>query len=204
MDPLYPEDTLVRILMCPQGFRSIRNYYSNIWDLMAGKGLNLNKPKYLSDQLWNKVLLNSLYGDVPFPKTQDWIDNNSIANPKLVKNQGNDSLTKLFGWATHIKPAEIAYQQNTTSDKHRLSIKVVEFTGLPYDANYWMEAGRRRYDTVLVRYIEWFVRCQRVMRLLMREQLEWVNDPIMHNSNAISESITDYDGNKKFEITDFE
>lgn len=118
MDPLYPEDTMVRILMCPQGFRSISNYYGNIWDLMAGKGLNLNKPKYLSDQLWNKVLLNTLYGDVPGPKAGTLGTPGTAPSDMLVRNQGNDSLTKLMGWQSRIQPTAITYQINK-SDKHR-------------------------------------------------------------------------------------
>ena len=68
----------------------------------------------------------------------------------------------------------------------------------------WHNCGYVRYQTIIVRYIEWFVHLQRVMRLLMRDQLTWVNDPIVHKSNALSNEITEYDSNNKFEMSDFE
>jgi len=65
----HPEDQLVRYLMYPLGFRRLREYVNHVYKIMAGAtNLSLNRPKYLSDQLWNKVLLNNLfnnkYGDV--------------------------------------------------------------------------------------------------------------------------------------------
>jgi hypothetical protein len=59
-----PEDQLVRYLMYPLGFRRLREYVNHVYKIMAGvTSLSLNRPKYLSDQLWNKVLLNNLYNN---------------------------------------------------------------------------------------------------------------------------------------------
>ena len=68
----------------------------------------------------------------------------------------------------------------------------------------WNKEGYTRYQTKIVRYIEWFIHLQRVMRLLMRDQLQWVNDPIVHQSNALAEEITEFKGNNTFEVKDFE
>jgi len=46
----------------PIGFRRLHEYVNDVYKIMAGNtSLSLNRPKYLSDQLWNKVLLNNLY-----------------------------------------------------------------------------------------------------------------------------------------------
>ena len=42
------------------------------------------------------------------------------------------------------------------------------------------------------------------MRHLMRKELTWVNDPIVHRSNALHEQVTDYDGNRGYENEDYE
>ncbi len=58
----YPEDAMVRHLIYPHGFRRLREYVNYTYKIMAGDtSLGLNRPKFLSDQLWNKVLMNSLY-----------------------------------------------------------------------------------------------------------------------------------------------
>lgn len=59
---MVPEDTIIRIMMYPSGKRYLYDYRNNVSRIMAGStGWPLNRPKYLSDQLWNKVLLNVIY-----------------------------------------------------------------------------------------------------------------------------------------------
>jgi hypothetical protein len=62
MSTIHPEDQLVRYMIHPIGFRRLHEYVNDVYKIMAGNtSLSLNRPKYLSDQLWNKVLLNNLY-----------------------------------------------------------------------------------------------------------------------------------------------
>ena len=219
---IYPEDTLVRILIQPQGKRYLKEYVNNIWKLMAGNdSISLNKPKYLSDQLWNKVLLNSLY-------------KNTIIQPPNIANQGmqfidmgvsgsNLARTMQLGHTRKANPQynepidgaangvllnhgfeEITYVSNVgNTNKHSLTIVDVPLPNIATKRD-WHNNGYARYQTILVRYIEWFVHLQRVMRLLMRDQLTWVNDPIVHKSNALSNEVTEYESNNKFKMSDFE
>jgi hypothetical protein len=202
----YPADELVKILMFPQGKRSRKEYVRSVWSLMAGRdGLTLNKPKYLSDQLWNKVLLNSMYNDgTTSPINAIFVNNtNHAAMHKNVlidvdnRNFTNADLLNTVNKITYLVPRKPA-----SGNRHELRVKpVILPAGVPAQ---WTQTGYQRYNTILVRYIEWFVHLQRVMRLLMRNQLEWVNDPIVHKSNAISEQVTEYDSNKSFDIDDFQ
>ena len=100
--------------------------------------------------------------------------------------------------------SELTYQVANQSGghKHELNVKKVNIDSK--EAAKWTQMGYSRYNTVIVRYIEWFVHLQRVMRLLMRDQLSWVNDPIVHKSNAINQATTEFYSNDKFEISDFE
>ena len=225
---IYPEDALVRILIKPQGKRYIRDYVNNIWKLMAGNdSLTLNRPKYLSDQLWNKVLLNSLYGDASEAKKSTTIglvpnDRLSVGHlgsqlartmhmgekQGLKINNGKESIdtpTDPVTYSLDFGNAKMTYEDSSNkskpkSNKHSINVE----TAGSLDAKICNGIGYERYQTIIVRYIEWFVHLQRVMRLLMRDQLTWVNDPIVHQSNALNDQITEYASNNKFDISDFE
>jgi hypothetical protein len=210
----YPEDALVRILLEPRGKRYVTDYVNNIWRLMAGnESLTLNRPKYLSDQLWNKVLLNSMF-NTP----------NTHSKPRhFVDNVSNDQRTMLYGHLydnnNRVEPLDLlgttsgnmnyGYNEITILDsvanrtnKHETNVRAI--ISDRNNARAWQAEGYNRYHTTIVRYVEWFVHLQRVMRLLMRDQLSWVNDPIVHKSNVINEQVTEYDSNRKFELSDFE
>ena len=202
---LMVEDTLARILIHPLGERTKREYINNVWTLMAGGGVSLNTPKYLSDQLWNKVLLNSLaghssakYDDINFQETNREYDAQHKQRGDLIIN---DSIADSNLRASLIDGVTYRKERGNTPNRH--DINDVEYIQVRGESN-WSNIGYNRYNTVIVRYIEWFVHVQRVMRLLMRSQLEWVNDPIVHKSNAISTDITEYDSNRRFDIKDFE
>jgi hypothetical protein len=215
----YPEDSLVRILIQPQGKRYITDYVNNIWKLMAGNdALSLNRPKYLSDQLWNKVLLHNLYTTDnaslrAAPPNIQYQNNGSnrartmhmnspfqaVQQPEIIDNIATPVTSLNFGSQNISYVSKINTNKRT---KHDLNLETVTLT--PVQVLDWHQMGYFRYQTIIVRYIEWFVQLQRVMRLLMRDQLTWVNDPIVHKSNAISNEITEYESNNKFQLSDFE
>ena len=121
--------------------------------------------------------------------------------PLLGKNHEEGELLN-FGY-NNISFLDKVKQRNTKYDKEitqifRIAESEDNLTGL------WQTIGYQRYHTTIVRYTEWFVHLQRVMRLLMRDQLNWVNDPIVHRSNVINEQVTEYSSNAKFELSDFE
>jgi hypothetical protein len=67
----------------------------------------------------------------------------------------------------------------------------------------YAETGKERYDTYLIRNIEWCVHLQRCMRLLMKEYLEWVDDPVVTKSYTLAKSITEYKNDIVFDPYDF-
>lgn len=237
----YPEDALVRFLLQPRGPRFISDYVDNVFKLAGGSdSLSLNRPKYLSDQLWNKVLLNSLYSDITYARginnnptssnyntrpfnasrtlqsnemTNFLLDNEPLVNnaPKnMFMNFGFDKLTYLNKTSPGLN----------TTDSHKLLVTPVAniAPNIAYNRDIplaaaapnhrhletWHTVGYHRYQTTLIRYIEFFVHIQRVMRHLMRKELSWVDDPIVHRSNALHEQVTDYSGNRGYENEDFE
>ena len=68
----------------------------------------------------------------------------------------------------------------------------------------WIITGYHRYNTYIVRYIEWFAHLQRAIRLMMRQNLTNVSDAIVHKQNALDERVTEYEGNNKFDMSAFD
>ena len=99
----YTEDALVRYMIYPLGHRRLYDYVKFVYPIMAGDtGLTLNRPKFLSDQLWNKVLLNSLYNADRYKiqaqkmlpqQSRREVSINSIADTSLQELFTNKSLT---------------------------------------------------------------------------------------------------------------
>jgi hypothetical protein len=219
---LYPEDQLVRHLMYPLGFRRLTEYANHVYKIMAGDtSLSLNRPKYLSDQLWNKVLLNNLYDNLLFGNKSGLVESRRIANllspddstdNRQVNINGapiaNDSVEPLIGGILTaglktlggLNPLvdNLSYIGQDGKEKNVYSGNnaVTHRLGLE---------GYLRYNTRLVRWIEWPAQIQRVVRILMRQQLEWIQDPIVYEHNALAEGVTEYGSdNRGYMLADFE
>jgi hypothetical protein len=198
IDANYPDDTLVRHLMSPLGLRRINEYVRNTYRIMSGTAVNeLSRPKYLSDQLWNKVLLNSIYnapGDLTAPARYTAI----IVNNVPVAISANDAA----------EPYMVGYINRVNGVSSTLSyVNNQRNVTIVIDAPFAVTSGQEgfiRYQSKLVRWTEWFVQLQRVVRLLMRSQLEWVKDPVVQGSDAISEEVTEYKKTGIFSMGDYE
>jgi hypothetical protein len=227
----HPEDTLVRYLIHPLGYRRIREYVNHTYRLMAGNtSLSLNKPKFLSDQLWNKVLMNTLYMDnydqfVNEPESRDLNESRRVSAvlPNIINNNANNTsrirnvrivaaVQNILSDADEPIASAINIDKNNGNIINRLSFinisGVVTTTLLPPNNVPNLQRlsyeGYLRYNSRIVRWTEWFAQLQRVLRLLMRNQLEWVKDPVVQGNNAISEDVTEYKNNNVFSIGDYE
>ena len=111
---------------------------------------------------------------------------NHLWSNNISTNELLDNPRSPYG-AMHFGPHSITYMGDGVNNKHTTDIiKAVDVDTNEGIVNKWHLIGYNRYHTVTVRYIEWFIHIQRVMRLLMRDQLNWVNDPIVHKSNALN------------------
>ena len=139
------------------------------------------------------------------------IDNNRLYRTILqeFEDLGFDTQPLTVGNVRFLTSATFNTHTYIIKDKgappHQMGFKVKQaYTVSEVKTVAWNKEGYTRYQTKIVRYIEWFIHLQRVMRLLMRDQLQWVNDPIVHQSNALAEEITEFKGNNTFEVKDFE
>jgi hypothetical protein len=231
-----PEDQLVRHLIYPLGFRRIREYMNDVYHIMAGNtSLSLSRPKFLSDQLWNKVLLNTLYNGALFgdprllesrrsaaiksdvPDRQVFVQINYV-NPgggnTEVKDDSQEPLIhgltapdlKTFGAHLPLIPS-LSYfnSRDGVENKDRIETTIAPGDGRNAILHRLGIEGYLRYNTRLVRWIEWSVQAQRMVRILMRQQLEWIQDPVVREHNAIAEETTEYGvDNRGYRLQEFE
>ena len=224
----YTEDALVRHLIYPNGFRRFREYANHVRLIMAGNtGLTLNKPKFLSDQLWNKVLLNILYAstgintELPVSSKSRSLQSNAFAAARIMNGTGDlnaDSkepvLVNFLDYKCNFPYSTAAtdgtYQYMTYVDdsgnvkKSRARAADLTPGNITDEQKYIEYTGYMRYNTKLIRWVEWTVNCQRIVRLLLRDTLSRVEDAVVNNLDAVDENVTEYrSDNGVFNINDF-
>lgn len=203
----YTEDQLVNVLTNPYGHRADIDYVNTIFKLMIGAdGISSGRPKYLSDQLWNKVLLNSAQpfngNSTDFEKKNTRSIFNTDNNDQTMPNYANANTTGVVASGVSFNPMKkLTYMSDNNNRKKYGGVE--QAVSNEVASNEVAKIGRDRYDTYLIRNIEWFVHLQRSMRLLMKEYLEWVDDPIVTKSNAVANAITDYKNDNVFDPDDF-
>jgi hypothetical protein len=173
-------DFLARRLIGPHNVVERASYDLHVSKLMAGyAGLELGTPKYLSDQLWNKVLLNTVYAG---RNASDAARGFSQGDRQQLHNT-----------------LSIRYPDPADPDTPKILVAANDL-----NVALLKDEGYNRYNTHLVRNMDWFVQLQRVMRFIMRKQLSWVSSPIVHSSDTLTPEVTEYSDNKSFTIDEFE
>lgn len=208
-------EMLTKMLIYPTGVRGQLEYYNHIPRLISGDTrIDLGIPKYISDQLWNKVLLNTTH----YLSPQD-INNtshndeagaraeNAIRRARMNDdaNRVNFSADGTFDAATvlrYIRPSDDTDVFNISypDAKNRKRVKPKGFHlgdraagELQIDIlKQMLEKGRERYDTALIRNLEWFANLQRVMRLIIRDHMRWVATPVVSGLAVANRNITEY------------
>ena len=232
-DMYHVEDTFTKNIIFPLGFRRLREYVNNISHYMRGNmSHGLGRPKYLSDQLWNKVLINNTFNDyfeIGIPNISQNRELNAsvrssildvVASRNMRQRQRLVSLNGLL-YSNTDNAEPLLYGININRDSTGMInqdiSRTIGYMNSNGDRNLVFAApgasntiqkicyeGYLRYNSRLVRWLEWMVNLQRIMRLLMRNQLEWVGDVIVESNDAISEEVTEYKNNSMFNISDFE
>jgi hypothetical protein len=184
-----PEGVLKKILKNPLETRLLSDY-NNIYRIMTGATSMLGRPKYLSDQLWNKVLLNTLYTGANVDQELKHI------MVGLVVPVVDEPFTRGITLVRQPVSSNPLHYVNSDGAIVRADVAITTaIATVPYE-------GYLRYNSKLVGFIEWFAHLQRILRMLMRKQLEWVSDPVVHDNDAIAEEVTEFKSGELV-ITDF-
>ena len=173
---------------CYKGVASGRSseYFTHVRGLFNGDDdLQLGRPKYLSDQLWHKVLLSN---------TVDTTNNLYGSNGALLRRIGAP--------ATSGHNSAIGLQSRVSS-KASSTRAITGPVSNADDSVYMAELGKMRFDTKLVRNLVWFVQLQRVLRVVLISHLSWINTPVVRGLKLIDPKITEYDNDDTYEDDEF-
>jgi hypothetical protein len=193
-----PENYLVRNLIFPLGPRHVNNYVSETYRIMSGNtSMALNRPKYLSDQLWNKVLMNIVYR-----ADRERIGRRQIESMNTPIARGGPAVYELNAPDLQLAMA-FTYAPTTPNPNNTITVVAGPRGVLPQHTSHMSTEGYWRYNSKLVRWIEWFTQLQRVSRLLMRSQLDWVTDPVVQGITATATEVTEYKKDKVFDLDDY-
>ena len=172
-------EMMVKLLTHPYADVSEHEYNVHVGSLFNGNDdLKLGRPRYLSDQLWNKVLLNS---------------------PASVADHPNQFQLGPAGMLSNDPQEEkrLKYFNKETKSWEDVGNLDDAITG------YLKKLGRMRFDTKLVRNLTWFVQIQRVIRSLLVEHLDFISAPVLSGVKIANNSITEYGSKDQYTPDDF-
>lgn len=167
---------LIEQLIHPYGGKDNKRFRNWMHMLVSGDtNLDLGIPKYISDELWNKVLLQSMsYGF----NDETGIHAQSAMKRGLIEGRPSK--------ATADKYRKYSYQPiSKKGDRIPVPLEETQRHSIA-------RMGRDRYDSALIRNLEWFANLQRVVRLIMRGHLSHLMTAVVKGSDVISRHITEY------------
>ncbi len=155
--------------------------------MVGGTGRNgFDRPKYLSDQLWNKVLIQELNPilqknpDISGPLVNWFVSDKGFSEMKDIKNIDTS--------LTYYKNVDelAAVQFKTYSEKAKRT-----------------NIGIKRFDTLLVRNITWITNLQRIIRWYLKHILQPPPAPLAYNVQVARKSNTEYNNNQIYNPRDY-
>ena len=157
--------------------------------------MKLGRPKFNSDQLWGKVLLQDLY---PYTNNNELDEAGPPAEyNKFYADSHSDKGTKSY-INTKLTYQTMDYGKETSK---RRKVEHIALTG--DESSKISTIGFHRYNTHIVRNMEWFVNLQRYMRYTMRESLNWMDTPVVSGHNVLNSRVTEYEENGAYDSHEF-
>lgn len=165
------KDLFVALLIDP--YMNLHNYETNMTALMDGLvDMDLERPKYLSDQVWSKALFREQFtakGEVKVP-------------PAAVQVAAADDATEL---AYFDEPSDNGTRsRNAYVTPKRADVSLVKDLLAP--------TGTLRMNTILVRNLMFLVNLYRVIRLKLRKDLMYDRNIILKSNPVAREESTEF------------
>ena len=165
------------------------NIYNPLFNIFTGDGsLGMGRPKFLSDQLFNKCLLNNIYPDV----TGDNEPKSKGYNSKYDKTKSGDTIL------SYLKDYNYGDILSKDATKHTHTPLVVhkiangDFTMAPFQ-KFLALTGFTRFNTNVVRNLFFISNVLRIIRLQINREFTQNRNILKSSHFAISPSVTEYD-----------
>ena len=177
-------DILAGLLKHPYMVMSDGHYYGKLNEVMHGKSsVDLyGYPKFISDQLLNKVLLGEL----------------NTGNHRRRQDAGRLGVNMNgYNNAWHSQNNDFQTNMHYLTDDQRGQTKrpniVMNSDGGGHSAKgYLSELGRLRFDTKFVRNLFFLANVQRIMTHKIENELSKIHTPVASNAAVTNRRITDY------------
>ena len=200
-------DMMAVLLKDPYARICRRGYYKHVANIARGNSsIDLyGYPRFISDQLWNKVLLNDLVGSAGTPLAVDFrsatrrADNNRFSSANIDTYQ--------TAWSS-ILPAnrfnsQLHFMRQDNGDTALDSVVVDTADGIgPFPGasmkGYLAELGRLRFDTKLARNMFFIANVQRIMTHKIDTELSKIHFPVVSNAAVSNRKITEYTDRETF------
>ena len=184
-------------------------YYKHVGNIAKGNSsIDLyGYPRFISDQLWNKVLLNDLVGSAGTVLTFGQLRS---ANRRGDLNRFSDlGITDYqAAWSGVPLGADSANRQLhfMRQDNGDTTVENVDVSTADGPVNfpaasmkgYLAELGRLRFDTKLARNMFFIANVQRIMAHKIDTELSKIHFPVVSNAAVTNRKITDYADRETF------
>jgi len=188
-----------KCLMYPHESRTRTEYNTWIQRIMLGSSeMKLGRPKFNSDQLWGKVLLQDLY---PYSNTGDYDEAGPTGEFSLLRGWQSARMMGTPGDSRHedkLTYQVMDYSGDSKATREKRTVKIS-----PHNITKLKTIGYHRYNTHIVRNMEWFVNLQRYMRYTMRESLKWMDTPVVRGHNVLNSKITEYVESESYNLNNY-
>lgn len=210
-NPVSPKDVFLKLLFNPYAAVSMQQVYGvPYWTggilaplqriFRGDNSLNLGTPKFLSDQLFNKILFQSVYprGEAAYDeeggpiyslgRLLDAPDRNSpyLGTANVMRSYDPDAINSQAGQSMVMS---FPYRDNS-KNKNAFKIATVNISTRLYSALY--ENGYDRFNTNVVRNMFFITNLYRVLRLKLNQELVQNRSMIVSSNNLVNPSITEY------------
>lgn len=175
-------DSFVQLMVNPYKVVAGTNaFYRHIGRVMVGvSDMNLGRPRFIADQLWNKVLVQNQYST----NTEEF---NSDPRPPAV----------IAPAASVINTGKRSNVPFRVSENGVVNYITVQPTSHNINANV-IRVARSRFDSVFIRNIYFITNLQRMLMKLMRDEFVEVNDPVAAGNTLLDRRMTEYDPTNQY------
>ena len=182
-EPNTNREHLIKMLVYP--YTNIKNeeYYGNVASVFNGvDDLRLGRPRYLSDQLWNKVLLGVTMDGQAKNKTELGPGGNMLFNATA-----SDKYNAAISAFTSTDQKNLQYYKNGKPNTADNTVDTKSLSAI----------GKKRFDTKIIRNLTWLVELQRIMRVVITNHLAWIDSPVIRGIKIADPKVTEYSGDRK-------
>ncbi len=153
-------------------------FYQYIGTSMIGlTNMELGRPRYLSDQLWNKVLVQTMHRNQTNYEGGPGSALISVYNNHSFGFEGNANFDRYVG---------------PRSDR-ALTPAITTLTGT--EAN----MVRGRFDTIIVRNLYFTSNVQRMLMKIMRDEFTLIDEPVVSGHTLLDARMTEYGKNSVYD-----